>query len=183
MNADELEALANAAVPAVGAPHEAVAAFHRAATPLTVAELIADLRRAQETIDAIRQAWEKRTGWRDFGMDAWDAVLVYDYLATRRRSMTTDELIERVRAIRDDAYLSATYLADEHLGDLMGEILAVFEQVQPEPEWEYRIDDGKTFSYTRTRSRVDRALQAGHRVLRRVPERRASAWEPVEVTE
>lgn len=39
-----------------------------------------------------------------------------------------EQLIARVRAIRDDAYLSATYLADEHVGDLMGEILAVFEQ-------------------------------------------------------
>lgn len=44
--------------------------------------------------------------------------------------MTTDreELIQKVKAIRDDAYLSATYLADEHVGDLMRDILAVFEQ-------------------------------------------------------
>lgn len=52
-----------------------------------------------------------------------------------------------------------------------------------EPEWEHRIDDGQRIHYTQTQSRVDRALQKGHKVWRRTAEVRASAWEPVGGTE
>lgn len=52
--------------------------------------------------------------------------------------------------------------------------------VPEEPDWEYRINDGKLIAYSRSKSRADRALAKGARVWRRTPERRASAWLPVE---
>ncbi|MDH5132860.1 MULTISPECIES: hypothetical protein [unclassified Microbacterium] len=40
-----------------------------------------------------------------------------------------ETLIERISAIQKDAYLRHTYLADEHVGHLMGQILTELEGV------------------------------------------------------
>lgn len=45
--------------------------------------------------------------------------------------MNREELIERIKAVRNDGYLSATYLGNEHVGDLMGDILDALEQGEP----------------------------------------------------
>lgn len=64
-----------------------------------------------------------------------------------------EELIQKVKAIRDDAYLSATYLADEHVGDLMGDILAVFEQAHT-PADDERDGVAKAMCAIETRSKA-----------------------------
>lgn len=48
--------------------------------------------------------------------------------------MNREELIERIKAVRDDGYLSATYLGNEHVGDLMRDILDAFEQAHTPAE-------------------------------------------------
>lgn len=42
--------------------------------------------------------------------------------------MSNEELMARVRAVRDDAYLCAAYLAGEHVGDLMGDVLDALKE-------------------------------------------------------
>lgn len=103
--------------------------------------------------------------------------------------MSDDELIEKAaKAIYDRQWMdpdwsSVAESTREGYREDVRAAFAVFEQAQPEPEYEYRIDDGKTLSYTRTRSRVARALRAGGRAWRRLSARRASAWEFVDETE
>ena len=114
------------------------AKFIAAANPFTVLTLIADLRRAQECIDATKNMLgdEKRNP----AMRLLGDRASRHRLLRRENPMTTDELIERAakaiwNQMSDDA--------QEYTRMQARAAFAVFEQAQPEPEWEYecKLDD------------------------------------------
>lgn len=83
------------------------------------------------------------------------------------------DLWDPERGVAFDRWLAA------HDAEVRASVLAE----QGEPEWEYRMDYGDKVTYSQTRSRAVRALQAGRRVWKRIPERKAGPWLPVEEPE